>query len=64
MVNQKVSFKQRDLTFARDVAIAEKYHIMSFSDGMSSADHLIRVVELENEVRSLSKQILVSKPIL
>lgn len=57
-IPKPVTFKQRDLTFARDIAIAEKYHLMSFSDGTNSAEHLIRVVELEIVARDLSKQIM------
>lgn len=57
MANQKVSFEKRDLSFARAFASAEKYHLLSFSDGATSTEHLIRVVELENAERAIIKQL-------
>ena len=53
----KVSFQKRDLQFAADIAVAEKYHLLTFSDGANSADHLIRVVELENAQRTINKKL-------
>lgn len=55
--NMTIKFKQRDLSFAKQFAAAEKYHLLSFSDGASSTDHLIRVVELENAERDLSTKL-------
>lgn len=53
----KMTMVRRDLSFAKEFAVAEKYHLLSFSDGANSADHLIRVVELENAERELSKKL-------
>lgn len=50
----KLTATQRDIVFAREFAKAEKYHLMSFSDGANSAEHLIRVVDLENSERELN----------
>jgi hypothetical protein len=57
MTVSKVSFQKRDLQFAAEIAAAEKYHLLTFSDGANSADHLIRVVELENSQRTINKQL-------
>ena len=54
---QSLQYQKRDLSFARAFAEAEKHHLMTFSDGANSADHLIRVVELENAERQLSKKL-------
>jgi hypothetical protein len=49
--------KKQDLIMAEKFAAAELYHLMSFSDGVTSTDHLIRVVELENDSRAIVKKL-------
>jgi hypothetical protein len=50
-------FEKRDLQHAAALAKAEKYHLLTFSDGAFSSDHIIRVIELENAERALTLQL-------
>jgi len=56
-LDMTISYHKRDLQHAQKIAEAEKYHILSFSDGANSAEHLVRVVELENDLRRISQQL-------
>lgn len=48
---------KHDLILAEKIANAEILHLVSFSDGVNSAEHLLRVVELENANRDIVKQL-------
>lgn len=54
---QKVSFQKRDLEHAAKFASAEKYHLLSFSDGAISTEHIVRVVQLETAQMEISQQL-------
>ncbi len=55
MDQKKVSHSQRNLQLASKFAKTETYRLMSFSDGVASAEHIVRVTELEIESRKLDK---------
>lgn len=48
---------RRDLVMAEKIASAEILHLVSFSDGVNSAEHLLRVVDLENANRDIVKKL-------
>lgn len=53
-----MSMAKQDLILAEKFATAELYHLMTFSDGVTSTDHLIRVVELETASHEIGIQLI------
>jgi hypothetical protein len=52
-----MSMAKQDLILAEKFATAELTHLMSFYDAVISPNHLIRVVELENDCRAIVKKL-------